>query len=234
MFDRRRSREVGQGRHLKLLERLSEHPCCRKKNLRHVIELRPEDRAPERKLTDDELVYKILSRNLTTLVRRGQVKWLGVVPNFDGCGPPESVYGVEAVKQDWLLHEAIGTAIFEALGYPPALRGYDVPAIEVKTDKKVIQVRADGVWLRPGKKDRLLEVDLATEGFKDIARKTTAFKDLGQAVLFVTVSEARRRKLMRWTKPLELAFFALWRDVVRNPWGLVWLDRAGKTVAMTP
>src|SRR5262249_15717469 len=111
---------------------------------------------------------------------------------------------------------------------------YDVPATEITVANKVIRVRADGVWLRPGKMDRLLEIDLMTEGVKEITRKVAAFKDKEQAVLFLTVTPPRLRKLMRWTKALKYGFYALWRDMIRDPWGPVWLDKNGKQVPMTP
>jgi hypothetical protein len=214
---------------MSILARLEMHRSCRKVNLLDLIGI---PAAAQRKT---KVNYKVLSRHLRWLVQSGRAVVQGAVPNFSGAGPPEISYGVEKIRADLLMHELIQTEVAQAWGFPPMLRGMDVPGFEVKDGDKVkFTVYPDGIWMRAENRHRIVEVDMATEGFKEIIKKVRAYCELDNAVLFLTVTETRRKKLLRWLKGLELGYVALWREVVKNPWGPVWMTTAGQQTALVP
>lgn len=204
--ERRRSIEIGRGRTLSIEKRVRTHPC-RKKNLKDFI--------------DDE---KKLSRIMGKLVMRksSDVRIAGFSQRSEYGGRPQNVYACH--RTAWANHDSHLTDVFEALGWPEVHRGLDVP--------KINDVRADA--LTPFPRRRLWEMCMETERLHEYERKNGAYAGEKIAVLFVGLTEAGLRKIMAWTEPLaDVAFYALYSDLISNPTGEVWRSASGARKALS-
>jgi hypothetical protein len=194
-------------------ERLMTHPCG-KKDLMDLF-------------TD----YRRCSRRMDKLCKRGKCRRAGTAQLKEDGGRPEIVYVIGMVKADQLDHELRITRIARAASWPEMFRLYDVPKLRaIDKDGKPYETRPDAFFPQKG---RWFEMDCETEKFFEIERKVKAYAQHGTVtVLWVTLSEARKRKLMAWTKSVELSFFAVYQDLLDDPTGEVWCDHLCNKVAI--
>lgn len=234
-FDKRRSLEVARRRHLMITERLDVHKVCGKEELEDIFcelsEATPSKKHPGKVIN---VRYKVLSRTLVNMNRRGDIRIHGTVPGDVGS-PPRNMYGIEPVHPQLLVHEWMMTRYWKALGWPSGVaRLSDVEDVPVARNGSVsYRIRPDAARVFPNGKIRWYELDRATEGRAEIDRKVEAYADKKRAVLFITVSDVRLQKLRRWTEALRgFAFFSVWNALVRDPRGPQWIDHAGNRVSL--
>src|SRR5207253_1231690 len=113
--------------------------------------------------------------------------------------------------------------VFRALSWPECERGPMLSPVHGTVPDA----------LTPHPRPRYWEMDMGTEGFSEIESKVKAYRQQERAVLFVCLTEARRRKLMDWTQNIRhLAFFALWDELREFPVGRVWVSAGGAMTAL--
>lgn len=175
-----------------------------------------------KKELEDVMSYGLLSRRLLKLVRRKKTKLIGTVQLKEYGGRPDNVYCGYPIKPDWIEHEVRLTCVFKALGWPDVLRGFDVP-------------RVNGVMPDAAMGKFRFEMDCASEGQDEIEKKVRALRGTNQPVLFVTTTEARLRKLIRWTKDDigDIALFCLWSEIIAKGWVTEWQDYEGTKARLT-
>lgn len=92
------------------------------------------------------------------------------------------------------------------------------------------EFRADGELVLPDGREFFLELDTGETSYRQHRRRQAVYKNLNstQGVLFVTLGERRLKGIIEHIGPLaDVALFALYRDVLANPFGEIWRDAAG-------
>lgn len=232
-FDKKCSLAVARRRHLAIRERVEAHPCT-KADLEDIFaELNGKHTTPNGKAIN--VRYKVLSRTLANMVRRREIGIVGTVEGDIGS-PPQNLYAVERVPVSRAMHDWFLTRYFRALGWPKVRRGGDVEPIEVYDGAKLkFTIRPDASRVFPTGKQGYYEMDMATEDKPDIDLKVEGYRTVKRAVLFITITEARLDKLMRWTEGLKgFSFFCLWREAVAKPRGNIWSDHHGNKISLEP
>jgi len=144
---------------------------------------------------------------------------------YDLVDAPRRIYSGYRVNTP--AHDHALTKALAALGYPACERGPMIQPVGVGEDV----VRPDAVTLF--NKKRNWEMDMGTEGYLEIEKKVKAYQGQASAVLWVCLTEARRQKLIEWTKPIHhFSFYALLSDIVGYPTYLVWKTASGKDKAI--
>jgi len=168
---------------------------------------------------------KALSRILCKMKDRRQI-WETTVQIADFAGDAGKVWSL--YKMYAPAHDRALTKVMKALGWPEEEKPSHIASVGEGDEK----VRPDAVTLFP--KPRLWEMDMDTERQEEIEKKVKALKTQPSAVLWVCPTEARRQKLIAWTKDIhDRSFFALWQDLIDDPRGDVWVNNAGKRRAMS-
>jgi len=205
-FDRRRSREVGRRRLVDIRKRLLR--ACDADDLADLV-----------------LDRSSLSRIIGKMKRRRQI-WETMIQMADFHGDVRKVWCLYKLYAP--AHDNALTKIMKALCWPDEEKPTNIEPVGTGDQR----VKPDAVTVFP--KPRLWEMDMDTEKFEEIEKKVKALMTQPNAVLWVAPTEARRQKLIAWTKDIhDRSFFALWQDVIDNPQGKVWKTGGGAMVALS-
>jgi hypothetical protein len=153
------------------------------------------------------LLYKILAG----MVKRGEIRHAWFLPSGKTGGRPKKILSNRKVESDCLRHEISLTWVLLALGYP--CRRLDDVDQRLLPDAE-IEVNGE---LHFG------ELDTGSERGRKIEERLSIWGTVSDPILWIVMTEQRRQSL-RAKDRNENSYFGVWKEVVNNPKGEVWLN----------
>jgi hypothetical protein len=152
---------------------------------------------------------------LAGMVRRGQIRHTGFLHVGKKGGRPKRWWTNRVVPEHLRPHELKVTSAVLALNFP--CKRLDDVDQDLRPD---FEIKVAG-------KDLYGELDLSSERGTKIEDRLNIYLPVGNPVLWIVPSEARRRSL-RHKDQNRKSYFALFDDVVTNPTGPIWLGRSNQ------
>ncbi len=155
-------------------------------------------------------------RRLNKLRRRRRAREIGKL-HLDALYDHAHVYWCNRpLKFDNREHEAYVMEVVLAYWPSPARTGYDVDP----------DIRPDAT-IEIGGELYHVELDTGSMSRAQVQARMKLYEGCKDTVLVVSLSAARMERMRQWCGLGEVGFFSTIQQVVRDPYGDVWLDHAG-------
>jgi hypothetical protein len=163
--------------------------------------------------------YTPAARRLRKLNRKRKLRFIGrVLVGYEGN--PSIIYCNQRVKEDTLETHEVPLSLMLSGYYPDAhvLRLYEV-------DKKL---RPDAT-MHLGEATYHWEYDTGSEHKSQVKGQLNAYKDCPDTILFVCKRRKRIDTIKTIAEPVkDTIYFSTFEDVVRDPYGPIWMDMEGQ------